>query len=221
MSAWFVAVMAGLFVWAGTGLGERERRYVWGVLLAAVAIRLLAVVALFLISEPNVISSFFWDGDGVYLKTRATTIRAVWIGEPVSPVALSRAFDHGYGWSSFIYVLAYLQYLIGPAPYGVHLFNVLIFVTSGILMHRIVRPAFGRVPALLGLGLMLFLPTLLAWSVSALKESLYLMLNVVALTAATAIVRSARWVERLSAVVVIGTWARAGRARTPRTRPRS
>jgi hypothetical protein len=203
LSVWFAVLMIGVFVWAGRGLSERERRYVWGILAVAVAVRVLAIGALFIVSDPNVLTSFFWDGDGVYLKRRAMTIRQFWLGIPVQPVLFSRAFDHGYGWSSYLYVLAYLQYLTGPAPYGVHLFNVALFVAAAVALYRLIRPSFGRAPALVGLALMLFFPTLVAWSVSALKESLYLFLSVLGLRAAVAGLRAARAHQRLAGWVVL------------------
>jgi hypothetical protein len=122
---------------------------------------------------------------------------------PVSPSNLYDAFDRAYGWSTYLYVIAYLQYLTGEAPYGVHLFNVTIFVAAGVMLHRLVRAAYGRAPALLGLALMLLLPTLIAWSVSALKESLYVFLCAVGLMAAVAAVRAARASRRIVGLTVL------------------
>ncbi len=215
LSVWFAIVMIGLFAWAGRGLSERERRYVWGILAVAVAIRVLAIAALSILSDPNVLTSFFWDGDGVYLKRRALTMRQFWLGVPVQPVLFSRAFDHGYGWSSYIYVIAYLQYLMGQAPYGVHLFNVALFVGTAVVLYRLIRPSFGRAPALVGLAVMVFYPTLIAWSVSALKESLYVFLGVLGLRAAVAGLRAARAHQRLAwAGVLIGAIAASHTVRT-------
>ena len=203
LTIWFAAVMAGVFWWAGRGLSARERRYVWGVLAVAVAVRVLAIAALFLSSHPHLTASFFWDGDGVYLKHRAMAIRDVWSGIPISAVDFSNAFDRSYGWSSYLYVLAYLQYLTGPAPYGVHLLNVTTFVAAAVMLHRLARSAYGTAAALLGLALMLFLPTLISWSVSALKEALYIFLCAVGLMAVVSAIRATRMHERLFGVVLL------------------
>ena len=203
LTIWFAVVMTGVFWWAGRGLSARERRFVWGVLTIAVAIRVVAIAALFLTSHPHVTASFFWDGDGVYLKHRAMAIRDVWSGIPISAVDFSNAFDRSYGWSSYLYVLAYLQYLTGPAPYGVHLFNVTMFVAAAVMLHRLARSAYGAAPALLGLALMLLLPTLISWSVSALKEALYIFLCAVGLMAVVSAIRATRMRERVLAVVLL------------------
>jgi hypothetical protein len=191
LTVWFFVVMTGLFVWAGRGLIGRERRYVWGILAVAVAIRVLAIAVLFLGTQHDQMVSFFWDGDGVYLKYRSLVIRDVWMGIPVSRVDFFNAFMPYYGWSSLIHIFAYVQFLTGPARYGVHLLNVAMFVASALILHRLIRSAYGRAPALIGLVLMLFLPTLVAWSVSALKESLCVLLFAAGLRAAVAAGRRA------------------------------
>ena len=214
LTVWFVIAMIGVFWWAGLGLGERERRFVWGILAVALAIRVVAIAALFLVSYRHLIVSFFWDGDGTYLKQRALVIRNVWVGVPVSPIDFSTAFYRAYGWSTYLYVLAYVQYLIGPAPYAIHLFNVTMFVATVVMMHRLVRTAYGRLPALLGMALVLFLPTLISWSVSALKESLYVFLCAVGLMGAIAAVRAKRlWERAVGVALLAGATAANGTVR--------
>ena len=203
LTVWFVLVMIGLFAWAGRGLTDRERRHVWGILAVAVMIRGLAVAALFLTSNHYVPVSFVWDGDGVYLKMRAMVIRNGWLGIPNYPYDVFRAFQRSYGWSPYLYVLAYLQYLTGPAPYGVHLFNVTMYLAAAVVMHRLVRSAYGKASALLGLALMVFLPTLISWSVSALKEALYIFLCAVALMAVVTALRASRMWERAFGIALL------------------
>jgi hypothetical protein len=203
LSVWCGGAMVGLIAWAGRGLSERERRCLWGLLIAAATVRLLAIFVLFVVSDPNVLSSFPWDGDGVYLKRRSLTIQDVWQGVSVSQVHFSRGFDHGYGWSAYLWVIAYLQYLTGPAPFGVHVFNVTLYLAAAVIMHRLTRAAYGRAPAFAGLALMLFLPTLIAWSVSALKESLYVFLCVIGVTAAISAIRASSLSARVIALAVV------------------
>jgi hypothetical protein len=208
LTIWFVVVMTGVFAWAGRGLGRRERQYVFGVLALGVGLRVVALAWLFLVSDPNQVMSFSWDGDGVYLKYRAMVIRNVWMGTQVSPADWFGAVMPYYGWSSYIEVLAYLQYLTGSAPYGVHLLNVSMFVAAAVMMHKLIRPAFGRSPAFLGLTLMLFLPTLVAWSVSALKESLLVLLFAAGLRAIVTAGRAAHLYQRVLALgVLVGVLA--------------
>ena len=90
-------------------------------------------------------------------------------------------FD-SYGQTSYLNVIAYVQLLVGPAPYGVHLLNSTLFTIGAVMLHRLVRKAFGPVPAMATLAGVLFFPTLLVWSVSGLKESL----NALVVTCVTA-----------------------------------
>src|SRR4030095_6280469 len=71
-----------------------------------------------------------------------------------------------------------------------------LFTAAAVALYRIVRPAYGRTAAVTGLMLMLFLPTLVAWSISALKESLYVCLSVSGAAAAVMMVRAQGWSRR-------------------------
>lgn len=201
LSVWFVVVAIGLFAWAGRGLSPRERRWVWGLMTVAVALRLLAVIGLALTSDPYHITSFFWDGDGVYVKQRALWIRNVWLGVPVTADYFGRAFAT-YGWTSYLYVIAYIQYWLGPAPYAIHLLNITLFLASTIALFRVVRSAYGRPAALLGLAILLLLPTPFLWSVTVLKESLYVLLLVLILISTLTILRG-RFLARVLALAVL------------------
>jgi hypothetical protein len=203
LAVWFLAVMVALFAWAGRGLPEAERRCVLGLLAVAVLLRILALAVLFLASDHFKTVSFFWDGDGVFLKQRGLWIRNVWLGLPVAPTDFGNAFSREYGWTSYLYVLAYLQYLMGPAPYSIHLLNVAIFIATVILLYRVVRRAYGPAAAVPGLALLLFLPTLFLWSISAMKESLYVFLEVLPLAALIVIVRSRSWAMKMLALGIV------------------
>ena len=202
LSVWFLAAMIGLFAWAGRGLTERERRWALGVLAVAVVLRVMLISGLFLTSDHGQFVSFFWDGDGLALKRRSVSIRNVWLDIPISPFFFAVAFDRLYGWTTYLYVLAYIQYWLGPAPYAIHLLNVTLFLVSAVALYRVVRSSFGRTSALLGLVILLFLPTPFLWSVSALKESLYVFLLVLCLIAAVKVVRG-RFLTRVFALVVL------------------
>ncbi len=204
VSVWCGVGVVGLFMWAGTGLPDRERRWLLSLLAVALGLRLLVVIGLFLLTDPDQrpLVSFFFDGDGIYLKQRSMFFRNWWLDVPIHQADLNVAFND-YGWTGYIYVLAYLQYLFGPAPFGVHLFNILLFLTASVALYRLVRTAYIPAAALVGLTLLLFLPTLFAWSISALKESFHLFVGTAALIAAVGMVRGRGWVKLLAVVGLV------------------
>lgn len=90
------------------------------------------------------------------------------------------------------------------------LLNMLLFTIAAILLFRTTRSAFGPLPAFLGLATMMFLPTLFYWSISLLKEPLYLLGTTLVVTgaisaseAATRRERAAPWLAAITGLAVI------------------
>ena len=77
-------------------------------------------------------------------------------------VSVDPLIDTGYVW-----ILAALQIITGPSPYGVHLVGIVVYVGAAVLLYRAVRSAFGVPAALIGLGLLLFLPLYLIRAMGA------------------------------------------------------
>jgi hypothetical protein len=202
VGVWCGVGVVGLFTWAGRGLPGRERRWLLSLLAIALGLRLLVVIGLFLLTDPDLrpAANFFFDGDGQALKARSLWLRNTWLDVPIGEMYFRLAFQD-YGWSGYLYVLAYLQYLLGPAPFGIHLFNILLFLAASVALYRLVRTAYTPAAALVGLTLLLFLPTLFAWSISALKESFHLFVGTAALIAAVGMVRGR---GRLQLLAVVG-----------------
>jgi len=207
MSVWFVVIGAAI-VWAGRrGLPPREARWVAAMLAAALAVRAAAVAALFLFGSPDVQASFnVWFGDEQYNLTRALRQLSVWLGRPMRVESFVDVFEV-YGRTSYVQLIALLQLIVGRAPYGVHLFNALLYAAAALILHRTVRAAFGRVPAFLALALVLFLPSLLLWSVTALKESFNFLIVMTLLSATIAAFRAPRRWRPAAALVAVAAIA--------------
>jgi hypothetical protein len=197
----FGFAMIGLLAWSGNGVDDRERLWIWRLLIAAVALKVLFLSAMFLMNglTTSSVPSFF--GDEAYFKKRALLLRSISLHVPVSPEDIVDAFDE-YSATSYLYVLAYLQVLFGPSPFGIHLFNWAISFAAAVLLYKAVRPSFGSAASLLGLGVTLFLPSLFMWSTSALKEPMFLALTTTALVAGMTVLRDGRWPRRLMAAVI-------------------
>lgn len=186
-AAWFVA----------RDMSPRERGWFGSVLAVAVVLRLIAIGLLFVTADPGKpYASFF--GDEELFKQQTIWLRNVFLGVPISPADMIYVFDD-VGRSSYIYVLAYIQALVGDAPYGLNVLNVCWYVGAVLILYRLARRSFGGVTAMAGLALLLFLPSLFSWSVSVLKESPYILLAAVELTLAVRVVRGKRWSTRLAA----------------------
>lgn len=165
-----------LAMWAGRGLSPSERR--WFVSLTAVAVgaRLAVIAVLFLTADPGEPFATLF-GDEQFFKSRALWMRNIGLGVGVSRADIIYAYDE-VGRSSYLYLLAYLQALLGDLPYGVHVMNATLYLAGVLLVYRYVRPVFGEIAALAGLSLLLFFPSLFVWSISALKEPIYTLVAV-------------------------------------------
>lgn len=184
--------------WAGQGLSPRARRYFHATVGVAVALRLIAIAGLFLLADPaKPYDTFF--GDEELFKSRGLWLRNIGLGIPISPADMIYSYDDT-GKSGYLFVLAYIQALVGHAPYGVHVLNASAYLIGVLVMFRWVRPAFGTLSALGGMAVLFFLPSLFVWSISALKEPSYTLVAVGELLCAVQVARAPKWWLRVLAI---------------------
>jgi hypothetical protein len=114
----FAIAMLLLYRWTVSGLEGDERRWIATLLVAAIALRVAAIAGLFLLTDhaKTPFGSFF--GDEEYFIKRSIWLRNIALGIPVHGADVIYAFDD-YSATSYLYVLAFVQVLVGPAPYGV------------------------------------------------------------------------------------------------------
>lgn len=194
-----LAALPLLWLWARRDLSDRERHWLAVVMCVAVAVRLIAIGGLFVSANASVpFANFF--GDEEFFKRRSVWMRNIGLGVPIAGSDVIYAFDD-VGRSLHLYVLAYLQAIVGNAPYGILVLHAAIYVVGALAMYRLVRPSYGGLAALCGLTLLLFLPSLFTWSISALKEPTYMCVGAAEVVAATAVLRARRMRSRLLAIV--------------------
>ncbi len=198
-TVWFAAAMWAVHRYAISGLDSDDRRWVTGVLAAAVLLRVAAVAVLFVATRHDQTPFGIFFGDEAFYVRRAIWLRNVALGVPIHSADFIYAFDES-GWTSHLYVLAFLQVLFGVSPYGVHLLSIAMYVLGAVVLYRAVRPTFGRAPAIGGLGMLLFLPSLFAWSISALKDPLYFLFTACSISWSLAIARHPRWTIKILAL---------------------
>src|ERR1043166_6875246 len=202
LTAWCIPLGAIVFALAGRGLERKDRQALNTLLIAALAVRLAAIGALVVINAPmhDSESVGMLTGDEAYNLSRALRTRNVITGEPVAQYDYFVAYDE-YGRTSYIPLLTAIQVLFGPTPYSMRVLNTILFLVGAILLFRMTLSAFGRLPAFGGLAVLLFLPTLFYWSISLLREPLYMLGSALVLTGAVAAIRPATWQQRLCSLL--------------------
>jgi hypothetical protein len=187
--------------WTTRDMSPRERRCFLWLVGVAMAVRIAVIAALFFTAGADrPFATFF--GDEELFKSRPIWIRNIGMGVPISAADFIYAYDDT-GKSGYLFVLAAVQAFVGDAPYGVHVLNATIYLLGVLLLHRLARRAFGVVAALGGLALLLLLPSLFAWSISALKEPMYTFVAALEILIVLAVIRSPRVWQRLAAVAAL------------------
>ena len=189
LTVWFAVIAVLLLRWARQDLDPIDRHRVTALLAVAILVRLAAVAGLFALTDHRAVAFRTFFGDEEFFVRRAIWLRNIALGLPIHSADLIYSFDQ-VGETSYLYFLAAIQVLVGPSPYGVHLVAIGLYLAATILLFRIAYVDFGRMPALLGLVGLLFLPSLFAWSISALKEPAFFLLSALSIAGARQAVRA-------------------------------
>ncbi|MCC7418332.1 MAG: hypothetical protein IT176_14445 [Acidobacteria bacterium] len=166
--------LAAAIVWmcaaSVSRLQGRERVHLVRILALAIGLRFIAVGLLLVGTRPDREPFLALFPDAQYLLDRSLWIRNLWLGVEIGPHQWLGIVDP-YAASSYPYLLAALQTIAGPSPYALCLLSVAFFTAGALLMHRMVRGAFGGPTATLALAATMCWPTLFAWSISVLREA--------------------------------------------------
>jgi hypothetical protein len=201
----FVLGMVPLCRWGVRGLGDRERRWVTAALVLAIAARAAALAVLLAATDVSRVQFGAFFPDARFATERSWWILNNWRHVPISPDQYRQIFN-SYGASSFNTILALVQFVFGAAPYGLNLVSVACFIGGSLLLFRLARRAYGPGPAGAGLLLLLFWPTLFAWSLSTLREATQLFLTAALVVFIVEAARRTRWSDRvLAAAIAAGT----------------
>ena len=176
--------LLAMCVRATSDLQPGERRRVRTVLSIAIAVRLVLIGIVFATTPATQQAQALFP-DAHYIIGRSIWLRNLWMRVPLGPHQLTEVFNP-YGASSFTTFLAVLQVPAGPAPFGLSFLSVLAYVAGALAMFHAVRRGFGPAAALLGLAIVLGWPSLMAWSISVLKEPAQLFLTAMVCAGAAA-----------------------------------
>jgi hypothetical protein len=185
---------------AALGLPPEQRKWLRITLSLAILLRVLAILALLLVSDHDTQAAAILTGDEAYSLSRILRVRNILLGIPALKYDYQIAYE-SYGETSYLTLLTVLQVLFGPSPYGLRLVNVLLFIAGATLLFHLARVAYGRLPAYIALAGLVLLPTLFLWSIALLKESLYFALSASVLAAVYAAFRAPDMRWRIAAAI--------------------
>jgi hypothetical protein len=200
---WTTVAAALIIWWTLRPLTGMERQLVLAIFGIALLSRFAVIAVLFTTTDHDVRSFASLFGDEEYFKYRSMWLRSLGLGVPVHRADIIYAFSE-YSETNYLYVLGFLQVLMGEAPYGVHLFGITLHLAAVAMLFRLVRRVYGQPVALLTCIGVLFLPSLFAWSLSALRESFHFFFTMVAMTGAVALAQQHSLFHRLRGALALG-----------------
>lgn len=213
LTVWFAASIVAI-VWLATrGLEADEQRWATILIVTAIALRVLTIAVLFVATNHDRVAFGRFFADEEYYIKRSLWLRNVTLDRSMYSFDIEYAFEPNAS-SSFVNVLSFLQMVAGASPYGLHLVSIALYVAAVLLLWRAVRVTLGRMPALFGLAVLLFLPSLFAWSVSVLKEPLFVFVSAAGVVIASGLARATSWTRR--AVLLLALVATAVMLQTVR-----
>jgi hypothetical protein len=202
LTVWASAAFAYLVWKIGEGLPESERRRVRAILIVAILVRVAAIAGIFFSTDHARVPFASFFGDEEYFIRRATWLRNVALGVPIHSADLIYAFDD-YSYTHYLYVIAFVEALVGFAPYGLKIISAAMYLGGAVALFRLARHAYGSGAALAGLLVVLFLPSLFAWSIAALKEPPYFLVGALACSVAVITMRTRSMARRIAGVLFL------------------
>jgi len=203
LAVWAAAAAAIVVMLGRRNLPADERRMLTILLAAAIAARVVFVLAVFMVNLPLHGDQWLGElgGDGAYGLSRGLRARDLLLGVPTNKYDSFVVTDI-YGANAYNTFLTVLQTMLGPVPYSIRLLNGVLFVAGALTLFRLMRSAYGRLPAFAALAAVLFLPSFFVWSVSLLKEPLYFACTAMFLAAAAQSLGTAHMPRRIVAAAL-------------------
>jgi hypothetical protein len=202
LTVWASAAFACLVWKIGEGLPESERKRVRAILIIAILVRVAAIAGIFFSTDHARVPFASFFGDEEYFIRRATWLRNVALGIPIHSADLIYAFDD-YSYTHYLYVIAFVEALVGFAPYGLKIISAAMYLGGAVVLFRLARHAYGSGAALAGLLVVLFLPSLFAWSIAGLKEPPYFLVGALACSVAVVTMRTRSMARRIAGVLFL------------------
>lgn len=124
-------------------------------------------------SCPDYSTPYIIDDSGYY-TLRGLFTNMHWLGMPLSAYTINAVVMNSYGFSGFIYVLAFYFMLFGYSPISSRFINCFLASVTIILIYYITKSMFGKKAGQLAAIITAFFPSLFLWSITNLKESSFI-----------------------------------------------
>ena len=132
LTVWAAAIFVFLVWLIGDGLPEAERRRIRTILVAAILIRVVVIGGVWLTTDHARVPFATFFGDEGYFIRRATWLRNIALGIPIHNADMIYAFDD-YSYMHYMYVIAFIEALVGFAPYGLKVLSAAMYLAGVVV----------------------------------------------------------------------------------------
>jgi len=122
---------------------------------------------------PDVSTPYIFDDEGYY-TLRGQITNMYWSDKPLSDITITGIVQNQYGFTSFVYVLASYFALFGYSPISSRFINCFLGIITALIIYSMVKDIFGERPARLSSISVAFFPSLFLWSITNLKETIFI-----------------------------------------------
>jgi len=122
---------------------------------------------------PDFSTPYLFDDEGYY-TLRGQFTNMYLSGKPLSDSTITGLVRNEYGFTSFIYVLASYFNIFGYSPISSRLINCFLGILTAIIVYYMARDISGLRAAKLSAVFVAFFPSLFIWSITNLKETIFI-----------------------------------------------
>jgi len=158
---------------------DPETKFLINLFLSAFILRLflLLVFSTLLVAKGKILSYPGYPGwapnfigDSAYYTLRGYWMALDWRGLSLSSEILGEAYNSGYGWHGYTYLIGGFHYFFGFSPMSSVILNCIFGALIPVLCYFIARLCFTEAICKIFAVITAFLPSLVIWSVANLKD---------------------------------------------------
>ena len=182
--------------------------FIWGLLLRVILLLIIQPVLIYInrwfTAEGVSESAAYLFGDDGYYTLRSWGIVQHMLGYKIDSFMVPRTLGY-HGYTFYLYIVAFFYYLFGFSPISVTFTNCIFSVSTGVVYYFVAKEISNDKSARVAAIIITFFPSLMIWSISNLKDALFIFLTGIIFLAFMKVIRTDKigyWALLLAAIFI-------------------